>query len=302
VRRIASPQLGLFTREQARTCGYSKSAIARWVLDGRWELVHPGVFRLAGSPSNRQQAVMAACLGAGPLAAASHRTAAALHGIYRDGGAIHVSANRKLKSICADVVAHTTLRMTSSDITYFGPVPATVVDRAIMELAGVVDLTLLRRCVDDALRKGLITLPRLRWRLETFGRSGRNGTANLRTVLAERSPGYRPTDSTFEDDFEKVLKSHDIPLPKRQKYVRGLGDVDFVYVYERIAIELDSYEWHGDRAAFQRDRTRSNRLGLCGWLVLRYTWDDVHLRPDLVVSDVREALRVRAATPLQPCL
>jgi hypothetical protein len=58
-----------------------------------------------------------------------------LHGIYRDGGAIHVSTNRKLKSICADVVAHTTLRMTSSDITYFGPLPATVVDRAIMELA-----------------------------------------------------------------------------------------------------------------------------------------------------------------------
>jgi very-short-patch-repair endonuclease len=113
-------------------------------------------------------------------------------------------------------------------------------------------------------------------------------------VLAERIPGYRPTDSTFEDDFESLLKIHGLTLPKRQKYVRGFGDVDFVYDHERIAIELDSYEWHGDRTAFQRDRTRSNRLGLSGWLVLRYTWDDVHLRPDLVVSEVREALRLRA--------
>jgi very-short-patch-repair endonuclease len=87
---------------------------------------------------------------------------------------------------------------------------------------------------------------------------------------------------------------YEIPQPKRQKYVRGLGRVDFVYHQAEIAIELDSYEHHWDRTAFQSDRTRSNRLGLNGWLVLRYTWDDIHLRPDQVAAELQEALRTRS--------
>lgn len=298
--RTAETQLGVFTRRQALLCGYNKHAVVRRVSDGRWYLVYPGVFRLPGSSSTRRQAIIAACLWAGPTSAVSHRTAASLFGIYEDDREIiDVSTSRKVRSPSNALVVHTTVPLAPSDITYLGPLPVTVIDRTIMGLAAHVDLATLERSLDEALRKGLVSLARLRWRLGQLGRCGRNGTANLRTVLAQRSHGYRPTDSSFEDDFEELLKGYDIPLPKRQKYVRGLGDVDFVYDPGHIAIELDSYEWHGDRAAFQRDRTRSNRLGLSGWLVLRYTWDDIHMRPDQVAAELREALDIRSPRPVE---
>jgi very-short-patch-repair endonuclease len=293
--KVAEPQLGVFSRSQALQCGYNKHSVARRISDGRWRLVYPGVFGLPGSPSTRRQAIIAACLWAGPASAVSHRTAASLFGIYQDDREfIDVSTHRKLRSPSRSLFVHTTIPLAPRDITYLGPLPATVIDLTIMGLAAHVDLVTLQRSVDDALRKGLVSLARLRWRLGQLGRCGRNGTANMRVVLDARPHGYRVTDSRLEDAFVSLVDRYGIPQPQRQKYVRRLGRVDFVYHEAEIAIELDSYEHHWDRSAFQSDRTRSNRLGLSGWLVLRYTWDDIHLRPDQVAAELRGGLRMRS--------
>ncbi len=69
--------------------------------------------------------------------------------------------------------------------------------------------------------------------------------------------------------------------------------MDFAYPDARIAIEIDGYEYHSDRDPFQKDRTRSNRMGLGEWLVLRYTKDDLTLRPEMVAEELRMALRMR---------
>ena len=60
-------------------------------------------------------------------------------------------------------------------------------------------------------------------------------------------------------------------------------------------IELKGYEYHYDRGAFQRDRTRSNALGVGGELVLRYTHADVTTKAAQVASQVRAARRARGA-------
>lgn len=84
-------------------------------------------------------------------------------------------------------------------------------------------------------------------------------------------------------------------FPRRQVEVPGLGRVDFYYDDARIVIELDGYEYHWDRAAFQRDRARSNALGVGGDLVLRFTHSDVTGTPARVASQVRAARRARGA-------
>lgn len=43
----------------------------------------------------------------------------------------------------------------------------------------------------------------------------------------------------------------------------------------RLVLEADSFEWHGDRAALKRDARRYNLLVADGWIVLRFTWEDV---------------------------
>ena len=52
----------------------------------------------------------------------------------------------------------------------------------------------------------------------------------------------------------------------------------------RIVIEADSFAWHGDRAALRRDARRYDQLVVDGWIVLRFSWEDVMFDPEWVRS------------------
>jgi very-short-patch-repair endonuclease len=47
--------------------------------------------------------------------------------------------------------------------------------------------------------------------------------------------------------------------------------IDVAYPEPLVAIEADGWECHGQRAAFDADRVRSNELVLLGWRVLHVT-------------------------------
>ena len=53
-----------------------------------------------------------------------------------------------------------------------------------------------------------------------------------------------------------------------------MARIDVAFREQRIAIEVDGFAYHSDRARFQRDRSRQNLLVGLGWTVLRFTWDD----------------------------
>jgi very-short-patch-repair endonuclease len=55
----------------------------------------------------------------------------------------------------------------------------------------------------------------------------------------------------------------------------------------KIAVEADSFEHHGSRAALVRDCERYDALSAAGWTVLRFTWEHVMSRPDWVTATVR---------------
>lgn len=70
-------------------------------------------------------------------------------------------------------------------------------------------------------------------------------------------------------------------------------------------LEADSFEFHGQRAALTRDCERYDELVARGWLVLRFTWEQVMLRPDWVARVIEATVRRRQAergpmTDLQP--
>jgi very-short-patch-repair endonuclease len=52
-------------------------------------------------------------------------------------------------------------------------------------------------------------------------------------------------------------------------------EVDFAWPERGVVVELDSWEYRGTRAAFERDRRRDRRLTTAGWKVLRVTWRDL---------------------------
>jgi hypothetical protein len=49
-------------------------------------------------------------------------------------------------------------------------------------------------------------------------------------------------------------------------------EVDFYWPTHRLIVELDSWETHRTRAAFEQDRARDAALTAIGCKVLRFTW------------------------------
>lgn len=71
-----------------------------------------------------------------------------------------------------------------------------------------------------------------------------------------------------------------------------------------IAIEADSFAWHGGRQALASDARRYNRLVIAGWMVLRFSWEDVMFHPDevreVLVAAVALAQAMSQRRPLRP--
>ncbi|MDT5234709.1 MAG: hypothetical protein QOF47_696, partial [Mycobacterium sp.] len=67
--------------------------------------------------------------------------------------------------------------------------------------------------------------------------------------------------------------------------------VDVAFPQQKVAIEIDGWAFHHDRAAFQHDRTRQNRISLNGWKVLRFTWLDLTEHPQRVIAEIRRAIQ-----------
>lgn len=90
--------------------------------------------------------------------------------------------------------------------------------------------------------------------------------------------------------FESGLRAitHEVPglCMRPQVPIFGgsdfLGRPDLVDTDLEIVAEADSFEWHGGRGALVRDARRYNALAVHGWLVLRFTWEDVVLGPERV--------------------
>ena len=101
--------------------------------------------------------------------------------------------------------------------------------------------------------------------------------------------------SVYESLFYFLISRTKLPTPRCQFEVRKgrvfIARVDFAWVDLRLVVEIDGFQYHSDRAAFERDRRRQNALVNARWRVLRFTAADLLLRPDEVVAEVRMALR-----------
>ena len=92
----------------------------------------------------------------------------------------------------------------------------------------------------------------------------------------------------------------------RIRYDDFYARVDLADEELQIVIEADSHELHTGRKAFDRDCRRYNGLVTRGWLVLRFTWEQVMFGTDVVrraledVVTLRRTQGVRRLRPLGP--
>lgn len=259
-------QYGLITREQALAVGATARIIHNRLATGRWVRVGGGVYRLAGVPVTWHQRALAACLIAGPGAVVSHRSAAVLFTVsgFRPGAIdITVPPGRSGRNAVASVHR---AELPRRDCTKIQRVPVTRPHRLLIDLARTVGEAQLREAVDDVLCRRLVTLNHL---LE------HHLPRRLTDILAAWTPGALP-GSPAEMELVRALLAAGLPDPVRQHWIEAASArVDLAYPESRVAIELDSFRWHGGLQAFSHDRSRGNRIVAAGWRLLRATPGDL---------------------------
>ncbi|MFN2595539.1 MAG: endonuclease domain-containing protein, partial [Actinomycetota bacterium] len=208
--------------------------------------------------------------------------------------AIEMTSERPRKS-SHGIIVHTS-SLPEFDVMSLGPLTITTPTRTLVDLSHLCNVETVEMALEDALRRRLTSLPRLKWALETEKR--RRGLPVLRSLIAQRTSRTRPTESAFETKLFSVLRRAGLPLPERQYEIwngpRFVARVDFAYPEQKLIIEADSFRFHSGRKAWGRDATRGNALVALGHRILRITYEDVNERPGKVADMVGSALGRRS--------
>lgn len=173
----------------------------------------------------------------------------------------------------------------------------TSADRTILDCLRSLPLPEALAVADSALREGMTAAHLLSVARDAKG----PGSPRIREVAAL-------ADARAENPFESSLRAICLDVdglhvvPQVAIYDPGwLGRPDLVDSRLRIVLEADSFEWHGDRRALRRDARRYNALVAAGWLVLRFSWEDVMFESELVAETLRAVVKRRAEVLCPTC-
>lgn len=135
--------------------------------------------------------------------------------------------------------------------------------------------------------------------------------ATLRRVLAQvRGAGAAKVrriglaaDGRAANPFESVTRAICLQVPGLDVIPQLVLSTDHFWACpdlvareRRLVVECESYQWHGDRKGFLKDVRRYTLLSADGWTILRFTWDDVMLRPAWVREVLCRAIGVDTRT------
>jgi very-short-patch-repair endonuclease len=244
---------------------------------------------------------MAAVLASGPDALLSHWSAAALWGIRPNGRSrADVTVGHRSRSSSA-IHRHISSVPDDERAVHEG-IPTTSVHRTIFDLAASVPVDEVVAMIKEAEylnRWDRLSLPDL---LERY--PGKRGSRKLRFALdriTEEPPGR--TRSKLEERFAPFLRRHRLPSPCFNDWIL-LGpqrfQVDCHWPHLHLIVELDGWEGHSSRSAFQDDRARDRALHAAGFSVVHLTWNQLDVEPEAVAADLRALLGTTAPAQRAP--
>lgn len=298
VARLAGGQHSLVTLLQLRDIGATREQVRARLTRGQWSKVDRTVIRINGAPITWESKLLAAVLGAGRGALASHRSAAVLwqlEGCRRGAPEISIPRGRTYRRQGIRIHQSTDLDRTTA--TVINGIPATLVARTLLDLGAVVGPEQVHVALDSARRKKLTNWNVLLDTLVVHARRGRDGVGALRAILDDHFGEVAKTESGFERLVVIALCEAGLPPPLLQYSVRVSGRdyrIDLAYPDQMVAIELDGSQ-HLERKVWEADHSRQNALTNAGWKVLRFTWAYYMEHRSAMINDVRDALRRASA-------
>jgi very-short-patch-repair endonuclease len=266
IAELAARQRGVVTTAQLDAAGIGRRGVAHRVAHGRLTRVLRGVYRVGPveAPFARE---MAAVLATGGVL--SHHSAAMVWGLRPlHDGPVHVTVRTGTRNR-AGVRTH---RSPSLNAAVHQGLPLTTAARTLNDLAPALRPAELDRAVEEAQIRGLVTARELR---------GRAAAASAEPQL---------TRSEAERRLLKLIERARLPRPATNVRVAG-WEVDALWPPERLIVEVDGYAYHGNRAAFERDRRKDAALVAAGYTVIRVTWRQLEDEPLAVVALLARLIR-----------
>jgi very-short-patch-repair endonuclease len=249
IARVARGQYGHVTRAQLLARGMSESGIDRAVRTGRLIRVHAGVYAVGHLREDAVARAMAAVLACGPGAVLSHHSAAALWGFRKwPAGPMHVTAPGRHHR--RGIRAHR-CQLTRREVRTHLGIRATSPARTLLDIAPTLTHRQLVRAINDAQISKCLRARDL------------EGT-RLHRFVGELSR------SPFEDHFRPWRKRYNVPEPQYNVPI-GPYEADIYYVVERVIVELDGWDFHRTKAAFENDRERDAYMLARGIVTVRIT-------------------------------
>lgn len=259
-----------------------KSSLARLARAGLLENPLPGVFTPPsdGSVLQRLRAVTA---WAGPAGVLHSRTAAGLW-LPELAGSVAFLAHPTLRSRRGVVVCRRTIP--PEFVVVGAGIRAASPAYAAAELASQDD----GRAACEALRLRLVTPDDLAMATASLaGSRGQRERLRVITSCADNPWSYA------ELRFHRILRTAGIRGWVANRPVRVGGSIyqpDARLPAERVVIEVDGRATHEPAAQFRRDRERQNAFTAAGYLVIRFTWEQLD-DPEYVIRTVRAVVRLR---------
>jgi very-short-patch-repair endonuclease len=262
----------------------------RWgEAQGRWRRVARSTYRYGPEDPSVFDRAMGLVLAEGGLA--SGHLAGALHGF---------DAIRQVtpEVTVSPVEAHKRSRVrrrqdAAADACEVAGVPCTSPIQTLVDLAASLGDDAWEQALESALRKHPLTVEDLVDRLPELSRARTPGVVRIRRVLGRRPPGAPPTESVLETMFLQLARRvRNLGDPVRQLIVNDrdgqfIARVDFAWPELGLFIELDGMHHAGQPVYDARRETAV--IAATGWLVGRFTWDEV-VRNPVATSRRLEAL------------
>lgn len=293
---VATHQHGVISMRQLRQQGYAKSTVTEWVASRHLHQLHRGVYAVGHRRLTWHSWCWAGVLAAEPdegaawRAVASHTSAAYLWGLLRyPPEAIHVTAPTRRRAK-REFVVHFSSILAEEDRAHRDGIPVTTLPRTLLDLAIRARPERMDGYLERAEDRELLDVRAVEDVLARAG--GHRGRGPLGRALALYRPDPTFTRSRFEARFRRLVLAAGLPAPSMNFYVAQY-ELDAYWPELRFAVELDLFETHGTRAAFERDRRRQEELKLLGIEMIRVTAPRLRREPRTVIGNLKTLLERR---------
>jgi very-short-patch-repair endonuclease len=260
---LAARQCGVVTIAQLEAAGLGDNAVRHRVAHGRLTRIFRGVYQVGPieAPYGREMAAVLTTDGM-----LSHGSAASVWGFRPPhDGEIHVTVNNRDQRPRPGLRIH---RSHSLNAAVHLGLTLTTPARTLHDLAPLIPQHDLDRAVEEAVIRGLTTPAELTTR-----------PALRQATIAEP----RMTRSEAERRLLKLIAAARLERPVTNTRVAG-WEVDAFWPRHRLVVEVDGYAYHGNRAAFERDRRKDAALVGAGYRVVRITWRQIADEPHRTVA------------------